>query len=251
MCARHRGAAGVARVLQALGTRIALRPTFSSYVPGFVRIVTDSLRRSSRVVSIGLGAAGVALASTLYLSHTVSGTVALAIAAYALACGALTHLLGEKADKTAPEVESTSSSISTPSSVNASAAAPTSAPLTGTTAPTAGDETPHQSSTPDLRDPLTGLANRLLFRDRVEHGLARAHRHERPVAVMLLDIMASAPLTTRSGMRSATRCSRLSQLAWAQRFVAVTRRPASAPMSSGCCSRTWPTKAISFRSASA
>jgi diguanylate cyclase (GGDEF)-like protein len=44
------------------------------------------------------------------------------------------------------------------------------------------------STTPDLRDPLTGLPTHLILRDRLEHALARAHRHERPVAVMLLDI---------------------------------------------------------------
>ena len=44
------------------------------------------------------------------------------------------------------------------------------------------------SSTPELRDPLTGLTTRTLLRDRVEHALARAHRHERPVAILLFDI---------------------------------------------------------------
>jgi diguanylate cyclase (GGDEF)-like protein/PAS domain S-box-containing protein len=38
-----------------------------------------------------------------------------------------------------------------------------------------------------LRDGLTGLASRALFRDRVEHALARAHRLQLPIAVLLLE----------------------------------------------------------------
>ena len=39
-----------------------------------------------------------------------------------------------------------------------------------------------------FHDSLTGLANRALFRDRVEHALARMRRQQRPMAVLLLDI---------------------------------------------------------------
>jgi diguanylate cyclase (GGDEF)-like protein/PAS domain S-box-containing protein len=39
-----------------------------------------------------------------------------------------------------------------------------------------------------FHDALTGLANRALFRNRVEHALARMRRHQRPIAVLLLDI---------------------------------------------------------------
>lgn len=38
-----------------------------------------------------------------------------------------------------------------------------------------------------LRDALTGLATRALFRDRTEHALARAHRQQLPLAVLLLE----------------------------------------------------------------
>jgi diguanylate cyclase (GGDEF)-like protein/PAS domain S-box-containing protein len=38
-----------------------------------------------------------------------------------------------------------------------------------------------------LKDPMTGLATRALFRDRVEHALARAHRQQLPLAVLLLE----------------------------------------------------------------
>jgi len=42
----------------------------------------------------------------------------------------------------------------------------------------------HQAS----HDALTGLANRALFRDRLEHSLARARRHSEPVSVLFLDL---------------------------------------------------------------
>jgi diguanylate cyclase (GGDEF)-like protein len=39
-----------------------------------------------------------------------------------------------------------------------------------------------------LHDPLTGLANRTLFRDRVEHALERVRRHRTQAAVLFLDL---------------------------------------------------------------
>jgi diguanylate cyclase (GGDEF)-like protein len=40
-----------------------------------------------------------------------------------------------------------------------------------------------------LHDALTGLPNRILFNDRLEHGLAQALRHDRPLAVMFIDLV--------------------------------------------------------------
>jgi diguanylate cyclase (GGDEF)-like protein len=39
-----------------------------------------------------------------------------------------------------------------------------------------------------LHDPLTGLANRILFKDRLDHGIAQARRHGWILAVMFLDL---------------------------------------------------------------
>ena len=48
----------------------------------------------------------------------------------------------------------------------------------------APDESP---PTEGLRDLVTGLASRALFRDRVQHALTRAQRQQRPLAVLILD----------------------------------------------------------------
>jgi diguanylate cyclase (GGDEF)-like protein/PAS domain S-box-containing protein len=45
-----------------------------------------------------------------------------------------------------------------------------------------------QLAHPAFHDSLTGLANRALFRDRVDHALARMRRQRRPIAVLLLDV---------------------------------------------------------------
>lgn len=52
------------------------------------------------------------------------------------------------------------------------------------TATRQGDEARHAS----LHDPLTGLPNRALFNDRLEHGLAVAYRNGHQFAVMFLDL---------------------------------------------------------------
>ena len=47
---------------------------------------------------------------------------------------------------------------------------------------------PAESLTGIFYDALTGLANRSLFNDRLEHGLALARRHDLTLAVMYLDL---------------------------------------------------------------
>ena len=158
--------------------RAFLRPSQSH----FVALVTDFLIRQSRAVSLLLGVIGVAFAANLYLVGAASGILTLGIGLYAIACAATVFALARRRP-TSPE-----------------AATPPQPPQasTGVAASTATDASPGQepgpgsqgtqSGTPDIRDPLTGLATHLLLRDRLIHALARAHRHERPVAVLLLDI---------------------------------------------------------------
>jgi diguanylate cyclase (GGDEF)-like protein len=147
-----------------------------SCLPDFVRLVTDSLHRFPRAVALIVGGAGVSLAATLYLSQSLSGIAAAALGAYVLVCAALLLVLG---GSTQPHHHSSSAQVDPP---EADAAPPDGAALVPS------DQIPSDATTPDLRDPLTGLPTRILFRDRVEHALARAHRHERPVAIMLVDV---------------------------------------------------------------
>ena len=169
---------------------LSVSACLSSYVQGYVRPITDSLRRSSRTVSIILGIVGVSLAATLYLSQVASGVVAVAIGGYAIASAAFALLLGDDARDGSPQFTSATTrqrSNGSSDSVTSSATTPAGEPVPTPTSPhEPGGET--SSSTPELRDPLTGLTTRTLLRDRVAQALARAHRHERPVAILLFDI---------------------------------------------------------------
>jgi diguanylate cyclase (GGDEF)-like protein len=113
----------------------------------------------------------------LYLSQALGGIAATCLGVYALTCATLLLVLGEPTQA--------HHTTATPSDA---ARAPASAADTPAAAHPTDPEPVAEGSTPDLRDPLTGLPTRLLLRDRVEHALARAHRHERPVAIMLFDI---------------------------------------------------------------
>jgi len=147
-----------------------------------VALVTDSLIRLSRAVSVILAVVGVSLAATLYLVGAAPGILAFGTGVYAVACAAIVFALArarpavpEGAIGTQPPQGQTLARASTTSEAN----------LNHEPGPAIDVS---EAATPDLRDPLTGLPSHLLLRDRLTHALARAHRHERPVAVMLIDI---------------------------------------------------------------
>lgn len=50
-----------------------------------------------------------------------------------------------------------------------------------------------------LHDPLTGIPNRLLFQDRLKHGISQAHRHQTGLAVLFLDLDRFKPVNDRLG----------------------------------------------------
>ena len=50
-----------------------------------------------------------------------------------------------------------------------------------------------------LHDPLTGLANRMLFDDRMTHGIAQARRHHRMLAVLFIDLDAFKSINDTHG----------------------------------------------------
>jgi diguanylate cyclase (GGDEF)-like protein/PAS domain S-box-containing protein len=50
-----------------------------------------------------------------------------------------------------------------------------------------------------LHDPLTGLPNRLLFRDRLRHALDRGHREHTPTCVLLIDLDDFKAINNRFG----------------------------------------------------
>ena len=50
-----------------------------------------------------------------------------------------------------------------------------------------------------LSDPLTGLANRLLFQDRLSHAVHRAERHDRTLAVIYCDLDSFKPVNDQFG----------------------------------------------------
>ena len=145
-------------------------------------LVTDSLIRQSRAVSLILGVLGVFLAATLYVAGAAPGILAFAVGVYAIGCAAIVFALA-RARTPLPEA---AGELRPPDGQTVARAPTTSEANPGQDAGPGSDVS--QSDTPDLRDPLTGLPTHVLLRDRLTHALARAHRHERPVAVMLLDI---------------------------------------------------------------
>ena len=168
-------------------------PIFCPGTSIFVRIVTDSLVRVSRGVSIIFGVAGVSFAAALYVSGRASGALALSLGLYAIAFALIAFVFATRATISSRFAAATSDAdradpgIQTLASSTAGNVTAPDPATDGSSNGTAGQSS-LQSSTPDLRDPLTGLATRLLLHDRVGHALARAHRHERAVVIMLLDL---------------------------------------------------------------
>jgi len=150
-----------------------------------VALVTDSLLRLSRAVAVILGVLGVSLASASYLVGAIPGILAFGVGVYAVAFATLALLVAKQ--RTTDAVLPMGPQPAPPDSASVVAGTPTTpAVVPAQQGYPVKDVLP--STTPDLRDPLTGLPTHLILRDRLEHALARAHRHERPVAVMLLDI---------------------------------------------------------------
>ena len=145
-------------------------------------LVTDSLIRLSRAVSVILGVLGVSLATTLYVVGASSGILAFGVGVYAIGCAAIVFALA----RARPTVHEVAMRLQPPQGPTVAGTSTASEPDPGRD-PAPTSDVP-ESGTPDLRDPLTGLPTHLLLRDRLTHALARAHRYERPVAVMLLDI---------------------------------------------------------------
>jgi len=179
MCVVERGAAGGASVYNARDPR---EIPFVLRNRSFVALVTDSLIRLSRAVSLIIGVLGVALAATLYRVGATSGILAFGVGVYAIACAAIVFALARER----PTVPDGATGLQAPQGQTVAGASTTSEANPGHEPGSASDVS--QAGTPDLRDPLTGLPTHVLLRDRLTHALARAHRHERPVAVMLLDI---------------------------------------------------------------
>jgi len=194
MCIDNRAAAGGACVLQALAYHslstdagVCSPLALPSSLLDSVRIVTEPLTRiSPLVIAFVLGIAGVALAAGAYAIGAASESLAAAFGAYALATSVFSMLVARGLEARRSGTPSFSVPENEPTVATPTAAAHTSgrppvseAQCGSANATTGGNE---------LRDSLTGLATRELLRDRLNHALTRAHRHERPVAMIVVDI---------------------------------------------------------------
>jgi diguanylate cyclase len=86
-----------------------------------------------------------------------------------------------------------------------------------------------------FHDALTGLANRALFADRLEHALELHRRDLRPLAVLLCDLDDFKVVNDTAGTPPATSCSSASPSGCAARCAPPTPSPGWAATSSPCC----------------
>ena len=85
-----------------------------------------------------------------------------------------------------------------------------------------------------LRDPLTGLANRTLFRDRLAHAMQLHQHHSLAVSVLLLISTTSSSSTTASVTRQGMPCWSRYRSGWSELQAAATRSPGWVATSSRC-----------------
>ena len=100
-----------------------------------------------------------------------------------------------------------------------------------------------------FHDPVTDLANRALFRDRVEHALSRRRDDSQPLAVLFLDLDDFKAVNDTFGHAAGDRVLQIDLLAPALRAARrATPWRGSAATSSRSCSRTSRTRPPSRRS---
>ena len=89
-----------------------------------------------------------------------------------------------------------------------------------------------------LHDELTGLPNRALLSDRLDHALSRLDRRDSRLAVLFIDLNDSSASTTATGMTAATACCRRPRGGCPRRSGRKTPLGASAGTSSSPSART-------------